>query len=277
MALSMFIFAAVDTQGKYLTESLHPFQVVWARQLGLGVAALALIARHGLAVMRTDQPKLQLARGVLGGASAACFIAGVSIVPLATAMTVTFVAPFLVTVLAALILREAVGLRRWIAVGVGFLGTLVVIRPGLGQVEPAVLLVLFAAFLFSLRQIASRALSSSDRTITTVAYTGLTSLALLSLSLPFVWQTPSGLQTWAMLAGIAVLAGVGEILLIRALEIGLAVVVAPMQYTILVWGTVYGWLIWGHIPDFWTWVGAAIIISTGVYIARREWLAYRAG
>ena len=275
MAAGMFLFSAVDTQAKFLTDTLHPVQIVWSRQLGLLIGVVILLAFRGLAILRTSRPGLQILRGGLAACSAVLFIAGVSFVPLADAVAVTFVAPFIVTVLGALILREPVGIRRWTAVTIGFLGTLIVIRPGMGVVHPAVALVLAAAVLFAVRQVLSRMLSGTDRTVTTVAYTALVGSLLMTLPLPFVWRWPtSGLEI-ALLVGIAVMAALAEVLVIKALEVAQAVVVAPLHYTIMIWSTIYGYLVFAQLPDLWTWVGAAIIVATGLYTLHRERLVVR--
>ncbi|MDF0597848.1 DMT family transporter [Psychromarinibacter halotolerans] len=276
MALAMFVFSAVDTQAKFLTQTMHPIQVTWSRQLGLFAAMLFLLARHGPSVLKTAHPWLQVFRGCLAAVSAVCFIVAVSFVPLADAVSISFIAPFIVTLLSAFILRETVGIRRWAAVTIGFLGTLIVIRPGMGVVDPAIFFVVLAAFCFALRQIVSRSLANSDRTITTVAYTALVSVVLLTLPLPFVWQTPTTGIELILLLGVAAMAGVGEFTLIKALEVGQAAVVAPVQYSLLLWSTFYGWLIFNDLPDFWTWVGALIIVSTGLYTLHRERLAAKA-
>jgi len=275
MAASMFIFAAVDTQAKFLTDNLHPIQIVWTRQLGLLVGVFILLALRGAAVLRTRNPGLQIARGVLAASSATTFVIAISYVPLADAMAVTFVAPFIVTVLGALVLREAVGLRRWAAVTIGFLGALIVIRPGMGVIHPAVMLVLLAALLFALRQILSRVLSGTDPVATTVAYTALAGSFVLTVPLPFFWQWPTtGLEV-ALLASIAILVALGEFLVIKALDVAQAVVVAPVHYSILIWGTMYGYLVFGQLPDLWTWIGALIIVTTGIYTLHRERAASR--
>jgi len=275
MAAGMFLFAAVDTQGKFLTETLHPIQIVWSRQLGLLIGVLVLLAVRGASILRTKRPGLQIVRGGLAASSATLFIAAVSFVPLADAVAVSFVAPFIVTVLGALVLREPVGLRRWSAVIIGFLGTVIVIRPGLGVIHPAVMLVVVAATLFALRQILSRVLSGSDRTVTTVAYTALVGSLLLSMPLPFVWQWPTTTLEVALLANIAILAALAELMVIKALEVAQAVVVAPVQYTLLIWGTMYGYLVFGQLPDIWTWIGALIIVATGFYTLHRERIVAR--
>ncbi len=275
MAAGMFIFSAVDTQAKFLTDTLHPVQIVWSRQLGLLIGMLVLLALRGFTIFRTAHPGLQIARGALAAGSATMFIVAISFVPLADAVAVSFVAPFIVTVLGALILREPVGIRRWSAVTIGFVGTLIVIRPGMGVIHPAVMLVILAAALFALRQIVSRALSSTDRTVTTVAYTALAGSLILSVPLPFVWQWPTTNLEIVLLVGIAVLAALAELLVIKALEVAQAVVVAPLQYTLLIWGTMYGFLVFGQLPDLWTWIGALIIVATGLYTLHRELVVTR--
>ncbi len=169
MFAGMFLFSAVDTQAKFLTQSLHPIQIVWSRQLGLLIGVVILLALRGPVILRTGHPWLQVLRGALAAASATLFIVAVAFVPLADAVAVSFVAPFIVTVLGALVLHEPVGMRRWLAVAFGFLGAMIVIRPGLGVVHPAAMLVVVAAAMFALRQILSRVLSDTDRTMTTVA------------------------------------------------------------------------------------------------------------
>ena len=271
----MFIFAAVDTMAKFLTTELHPIQIVWSRQLGLLLGVIVMLFLRGPKILKTKAPGLQILRGTVAAGSAALFIFAVAHVPLADAVAVSFVAPFMVTILAALILREKVGMRRWIAVSLGVLGTMIVIRPGLGVIHPAVFLVVIAAAFFACRQIISRALSSSDKTSTTVAYTAIVSLAILSLPLPFVWTWDLSAQTIKLLVAMAVLALVAETLVIRALELAEAVVIAPLHYSMILWGTFYGWLVFSDLPDFWTWIGTAIIIATGIYTINRERIVAR--
>lgn len=273
MLAGMSLFAATDAIAKLLTETLAPIQIVWSRQCGLLIGVLAIITIHGAKVLKTSQPKLQVGRGVLAATSATLFIVGVSYVPLADAVALTFVAPFMVTVMGALILKEPVGVRRWTAVFLGFIGTLVVIRPGLGVLHPAAFLLIIAAAAFACRQILSRVLANGDKTSTTVAYTAIVSWSLLSIPLPFFWQTPATPLEVILLATMALLAACAETLVIMALDAAQAVVVAPVQYILLIWGTMYGFLIFGQLPDFWTLVGALIIVATGLYTLNRERLA----
>ena len=273
----MFLFSGVDTMAKVLTDMMHPVQIVWCRQLGLLFGVLLLIVLRGRSVLRSARPGVQVARGVLAACSATLFIAGVGYVPLADAVSITFIAPFMVTVMGAVILGETVGLRRWLAVAVGFLGALIVIRPGMGIVHPAAGLIVLAAAAFALRQVLSRILAGGDRTSTTVAYTAIVSSALLTIPLPFYWQTPSSLTVIGLLVAMALVAAVAETLVIMALEEAEAVVIAPVHYSLLLWGTIYGFVVFSQLPDNWTLLGAAIIVASGLYTLNRDCIAARAG
>jgi len=274
MATGMFLFSAVDTMAKFLTDGLHPLQIVWTRQLGLLVAAVFLLIWSGPKLFRTSHMTLQILRGCFAACSATLFIFALRHVALADAVAISFVAPFMVTLMGAFVLREPVGIRRWIAVALGFAGSLIILRPGIGVVHPSGALVLAAAFFFACRQIISRKISDTDATGTTILYTALVGSVVLALPLPWVWTTPSDSQIMILIA-MAVLAGVAEICVIRALELTLAVVLAPVHYTLILWGTFYGWVVFGHLPDFWTWTGAAIIVATGLYTLRREYIVNR--
>ncbi|MDC0563744.1 DMT family transporter [Alphaproteobacteria bacterium] len=270
MLLSMFVFSAVDTIAKVLTTDFHPLQIVWTRQLGLVAGVFVMMALRGASLFETNRRKLQLARGLMAALSPALFITAINYVPLADAIAVTFVAPFVVTMFSALLLKEKVGIHRWSAVVVGFLGTLVILRPGFDGFEPALLLAVLAAVLFAFRQIISRYLSSSDKTETTVAYTALVAVMVLFIPLPFVWQTPVSGFHLLLMAIMAILAGLGEFLIIKALEVALAVVVSPVHYTVLIWGSLYGYFVFGDFPNYLTWIGAIIIILSGLYTLYRE-------
>ncbi|MBY6159964.1 DMT family transporter [Mameliella alba] len=275
MLLGFFSFAACDVLAKLLTESFHAAQVVWFRQIGLALGIIVLIVLRGPSLLRSRLPFLQIFRGITAVLSAVCFVVGVSFVPLADAVAVTFIAPFVVTVLGAVFLREPVGIRRWIAVGIGFVGMLIVIRPGMGVLHPAIGFTVAAACFFALRQVLSRSLSGTDPVVTTVAYTSLTSITLVSLALPFVWITPGEPWLWLVAIGLAVTAGLGEVLVIRALDIAQAVVVAPMHYSLILWSTFYGYVVFSDLPDGWTIFGCSIIVASGLYTLHRERLANR--
>ena len=275
MLAGFFCFAISDTAAKKLTEEMHPLQVVWFRQLGLLSVALWILSRRGFRVLATRHPFLQSARGFVAAMSATCFILAVREVPLADAVAVSFVAPFMVTALGALILREPVGIRRWSAIAVGFAGMLIVVRPGAGIFHPAIGLVVVAAGFFAARQILSRLIGSDDPTATTIAYTSLVSTVLLTVPLMIVWRMPESDWVLVSLVIVACAAALGEVLVIRALELAHAVVLAPMQYSMILWSTALGFIVFNTLPDRYTLIGAAVIMCSGIYTLHRERLASR--
>jgi len=272
MMLAMFIFSAVDAIAKLLTADYHPIQIVWTRQLGLILCVCVLLAVKGSVLFRTAHLKLQIFRGFIAVGSAILFIYSIKFVPLADAITITFISPFIVTIAGAFILKERIGIYRWLAVFAGFVGALIVLRPGFHSFHPALLLAGLAASLFALRQIISRHIGAHDSTMTTILYTAMAGFVLSCIPLPFVFEMPANSQHLMLMCAMALLAACGEVLVIRSLEIALAVAVAPLHYTILLWGSLYGYFIFGHVADIWTWAGALVIIASGLFTVYREWI-----
>lgn len=270
MALGFCFFGVTDMLAKLLAEQLPVLQVLWFRQSGLFIGVVVLLVMRGGHILRTPHPVLQMLRGLIALGSAGCFILALRHVGLADATAVTFTAPFLVTVFGALLLKEPVGPRRWAAVITGFIGMLVVIRPGMGIFHPAIGFAFIAALCFATRQLLSRYLSGADSIATTVSYTSLTTFLLCSIPLAFVWQMPASGWVLLLCGVIAVTAGLGEFLIIRGLDVGQAVVMAPVQYTMIIWSTLYGFLVFSDLPDLWTFVGCGIIIASGLYTLYRE-------
>ncbi len=265
-------FSCADILAKILTADYHPVQIAWTRYFGFAAVALAVLVLRGPALLKSVAPGTQLLRGMCAIVSAVCFIFAIRYVPLADAVAVSFVAPFIVTVLGATLLGEPVGIRRWSAVAVGFIGTLVIVRPGLGVFHPAIFLVVLAALAFATRQIVSRRIGRRDPTMTTLAYTALTSFVVLIPPLFFFWRTPQNATHLALMIGLTLMSGLGEFLLIKALEIAHAVVVSPMHYSQILFATFLGYVVFGDFPDRWTWIGSVIVISSGVYVIYREHL-----
>ncbi|MBX2825470.1 MAG: DMT family transporter [Gammaproteobacteria bacterium] len=270
MLCAMIMFAAADACAKLLTASFHPVQIMWSRQLALLLVVVFLLLRHGPAILKTTRTGLQIGRGALAVCSGLLFIYAVKFVPLADAVAASFVAPFFLTMMGAFFLGEKVGIRRWSAVVIGFIGALIIVRPGMGVIHPAAMLVVIAAGFYAARQITGRLLADTDSTITTICYTGITASLLTTLPLPFVWQWPDTSSQLMLLVAMSLLAGTGEILVIRALEVSEAVVLAPIHYTLIIWGTIYGYLIFNQLPDLWTWLGTTIIVAAGIYTLHRD-------
>ena len=200
MAFGMFLFSAEDTMAKFLSDSMHPIQIVWLRHFGLLCGVVVFLLLRGPTFLISKQPLLQVIRGVTATGSACLFVMALRYVPLADAAAVSFVAPFIVIVLGVSVLKEKVGLRRWMSVILGFVGALVVIRPGQNVLHPAVFLVVGAAFFFACRQVLLRFLSHAHLVSKTGAYKAITSMGLITLTLPLIWRLPDssqvGLYCW---------------------------------------------------------------------------------
>jgi len=265
-------FSCADIMAKILTADYHPVQIAWTRQFGVVAVVLVVLLLKGPALLRSVAPRTQLVRGLCAVVSAVSFIFAIRYVPLADAVAVSFIAPFIVTVLGAVLLGEPVGIRRWSAVTIGFIGTIVIVRPGLGIFHPAIFLVVLAALAFAARQIVSRHIGKRDPTLTTLAYTAITSFVVLILPLVFYWHPPENTTHLALMLGMTLMAGLGEFLMIKALEIAHAVVVSPMHYSLILFSTFWGYMVFGDFPDFWTWAGTIIVDSSGLYVIYREQL-----
>jgi len=190
-------------------------------------------------------------------------------VPLADAVAVDMLAPIFVVALSIPILGEKVGPRRWAAVVVGFLGAMVVIRPGLGAVHPAAMLIVISTALFALYQVVTRLLSAADHPLTTLLYTGGTGVAVLSFVVPFVWRD-AGLEGWLLMIGIGAVGCASNFLIIKAFELAQASFLAPLVYSQIVTGTLFGLVFFGDFPDAYTLCGAGLIVASGLYITWRE-------
>lgn len=271
MVAGVSLFPFMNATMKYLALHYPVPQIVWARFTGhLIIMLVVFLPHYGRRLIATRKPAIQLARSALMLASNLVFVAAIGRVPLATASAIGFTSPLLVTALSMPLLRERVGPRRWSAVIVGFLGALLVIRPDTGFADPAVLLLLVSSGAYALYQIATRWISAYDTAATGIIFAALMGSLATSLWMPFVFTLP---RTWfdvALFVGIGLLGGLGHYLIIRAFQLGQAAVLAPLGYVELVGTATLGYVVFGNFPDLPTWIGAGIIIASGLYIALRE-------
>jgi drug/metabolite transporter (DMT)-like permease len=265
-------FASMDTVSKTLVMEYSIAQVLWMRFAFFAVfaSALALIRGKGLTGgFRSERPWFQSARSVLLVAEIGCFILAFRYMQLADTHSIGAVFPLVITALSALWLGEKVGLRRWAAVIVGFCGVLVILRPGFGVFDPVSLLPLAGAIGFGVYQVMTKVASRTDSMETTLLYTGWVGLAAMTLFGPFHWTWPDA-WGWFLLLLAGFLGSIGHMTIIKALEIAPASVLQPFNYTLLVWATCIGFLVFGDLPDVWTVAGAAIVVSSGLYVWWRE-------
>lgn len=270
MALGFALFAVADTIAKVLLEYYPPVQVVFMRMLGLFLGVNFVMLYNLKWFGKTENFSKQLMRGLAQAGSAVSFLIGLKTIPIADATSIAFVAPLFVIILSYFILNEPIGIRRWLAVIIGFSGTLIIIRPGFEMINFGHLFIIIAAFLFAFRQIISRLLASTDNPLTTAFFTAYTSVFIFVLFQPLIWTPITDKNHIFLFVVFATFAGIAEFLVIKSLQIAHAVVVSPLQYTLLIWVTIFGFVIWGILPDFWTFLGAGVIIATGLYSIHRE-------
>jgi drug/metabolite transporter (DMT)-like permease len=264
-------FAMLDTTAKYLNLYMSTLQVVWARYTGAFLFPFIVSnpwTRPGLT--RTNRPALQIARSVLLLASTLCNFLALRYLQLAEAIALVFSTPFFVAALSGPVLGEWVHWRRWTAIAVGFLGVLVVTRPGAGSFQPAALLSLTAALCYALYSIATRVLARTDSNETTLFYSNIVGALALLPVVPFVWTTPSDPLVIALMLASGAMGSFGHYLLIAAHRLAPAAVLSPFIYTEIVLVTATGFLVFGDVPNRSTLTGAAIVVASGLYILHRE-------
>jgi drug/metabolite transporter (DMT)-like permease len=269
MLFAFLTFSVMDTIAKHLLGTLHPVQVVWARYTSQTVFIAILLAPQLRTLARTASPGLQLVRSGLLFSATLLFFTGLSLMEFAEAVALLQTAPLIITALAALVLGEAVGIRRWSGVCIGLIGALIIVRPGLGVFQPASLLPLGAAVCMASYQVATRMLSTADSIWTTLLYTAGVGTLIASAAVPFFW-TPPSLTEAMLMAVIGVIAGFGHLSLVYGLSQAPASMLAPFNYTALVWATLFGFVFFAELPDPMTLAGAAIIVGAGLYVWHRE-------
>ena len=269
--LSAWIMLPImDGFAKYLSADLPVLQITWARYFFTVAFTLpVMFFFYNKQLVWTDKPKLQFLRGGILLCANICFFYAISVISLAKALTLAFIAPLIVTALSPILLGEKVGIRRWTAVTIGFIGSLVVIRPGFVELNLASFAALGTGVMYGFYLIITRKLSTSDNPLLTLLLTGVIGAIIISCAMPFVWVNPT-LNQWSMMAGIGVFACIGHLFLILSLKYADASKLAPFSYFEIVTNIIIGYYFFNHFPDSWTFIGLFIIISSGIYIFKRE-------
>ncbi len=270
MLSAIALFSCLNGAVKWLTLSHDPLMVAWARNVGATVFMLAaFLPRHGLRLLRPSRPWGQLMRAGFLLGSTVLYFSGLSHFDMATGAAIQLTTPLMVTALSGPLLGERVGWRRWLAVGVGFAGALIVIRPGVDMRWP-VLFFVASALCSTFYQISTRFLASYDSPATGSTVAAAVGAIALTPVAPLVWSDPSGWLTIALFCGIGSVAAGGHFLLMSAYRYGEAATLAPFSYTNLLGAGLIGFLIFGDIPDMWTGIGAGVIVCAGLYVGYRE-------
>ena len=271
LILASTVFLGVsDVTAKYLSATLPSTEIAWIRFLVFAlIMSPAMLPGSPLYAMRTERPGLQLMRGVALLSSSLLFISGLRFLPIAEASATGFVSPLFVTALSIVFLGERVGVRRWIATALGLIGVLIILRPGTGAFHAAAFFPIVSALAWACTLIMTRMMSGREHALTTMTWSSIAGVCILSALLPFAWVAPSWHDIlFGVLIGVASTAG--QWIVVLAFRYADASVLAPFSYTQLLWVSILGFVIFGEVPDIWTVTGAVFIVGSGLYTAHRE-------
>lgn len=268
--IASVIFAVSDATGKLMVATLPPLEASWIRSVVVVLITVPVVLwRRGVAALRTSHPFIQIGRAMSVWISSLLFLTGLSYLPLAETSAINFIWPLLITVFSVLLLGEKVGIRRAMATLVGFIGMLIIVRPGSSAFQAAALLPVSAAILWAFASVLTRFMTSTESADTTIAWSAIVMAIASTLAVPFVWVTPSWYEI-----GLGVIVGLGSAsghaMVIVAFSRTSASALAPYAYLQLVWATICGYVLFGSIPDRWIIFGACIIVASGLYTIHRE-------
>ncbi|MFT3689029.1 DMT family transporter [Paenirhodobacter sp.] len=270
---SLLAFTLMDACAKLLAERYHPMQMIWTR-FAINLLVMCLLFRGRLLpLFRSRQPGLQLSRGLCQMATITLYFFAIQFMGLAEAATLFDINPVLITLGAALFLGERIGPRRIAGIAVAFLGALIILRPGLRTFDPMGLVVLASALTYTAGNLLTRRVRS-DGLATSILWSATVGTLLSSLALPFFWKEVATVDLPLFLA-IGVLGTIGQALVIRAFNLTEAGALAPIGYFGLIFSGMWGWVIFGQLPDQWTVIGALVIVGAGLYVWHRERMTSR--
>jgi drug/metabolite transporter (DMT)-like permease len=271
MLAAVACFALVDASAKWLTTGYSIVQILFfGRLVGPFFAIwLAWRSNRGMSDIRTARPWLHLLRTMLALMSIGTYFYALKLLPLAEAVSIGFSAPLFMAVLSIPLLGEKVGPRRWAAIVIGLIGVVVILRPGMVPFSLGAASAVVSGILYALALICSRKLSATESLPSLMFWFSVIALVATGLVLPFNWTTPAR-GDLIPIAVVALLTTFAQLFLTQAFRYGEVSLIAPLEYTALVWGVTYGWLIWGELPDALVFIGAGIMIASGIYLVHRE-------
>ena len=269
MLAATLLFSLSDVMAKYITQSVPAVELAAIRYAVFVLMASIPLLRPGHASLRSRRPGLQLLRGACVAGSAICFMLALHTLPVAEATAINFITPLVITALAVPVLGEVVGRQGWLAVGAGFCGMLIVVRPGAHGLQPAALLVLACSVMWSIAMLATRRLAGVDRPGVTLFWTAATGFGMFTAALPFN-LAPMDLHLALLCVAVGLVATAGQWLAIMAYRYARASVLAPLSYAQLIWATGFGFLVFRNVPDRWVLLGAGVIAASGLYVVQLE-------
>ena len=271
MLAAMAILPYLDVCAKFLGRQGVPIlEIVWARLFFGTLITLPFAWKlQGIRGLIPNMPVMHTARAVLLISATGFFFFGLKFLSIADTLSIFFVQPLIVTMLSPFMLGEKVGVRRWAAVVIGFLGTLIIIRPGFQEINPGVIFALLAGLSLAIYMLMTRKISGSAPAMVTTFYTSLMGALIMSVVVVFVWE-PASAQQWGLFVLLAFIANGGHYLIVKAYDHAEASLLAPLAYSEMIMATAAGWYFFGDFPDRWTFVGVGILIACAIYISIRE-------
>jgi drug/metabolite transporter (DMT)-like permease len=266
---AVFCFTLSDAMAKWLGQSMPVTQINWVRYVVFVPFAWFLVMRTAGGRVRVKSPQLQIVRGLLPAVSAVLFVFAIQLMPLAEATSVGFISPLLITALSVVLLGEVVRLSRWIAIVVGLLGVLVIVRPGTEAFQPAALLVVGSSSAWAFAVVLTRRMAGHDPTATTLLWSAVVGLVAMTFALPFGWAWVPP-QDWAFGLALGLVASAGQYFMVQAYRFAPASLLAPFSYSSLLWSVMLGWALFAALPDIWTLAGAVVIVVSGLVAMRPE-------
>jgi drug/metabolite transporter (DMT)-like permease len=271
MIAAMIVLPFLDVVAKFLAEQNVPIiEIVWARLFfGMVMTAPLVWKMDGARSLIPKRPIVHTIRAIFLVAATGLFFWALKFQGIAETLAIFFVQPLVITMLSPLVLGEKVGVRRWLAVGVGFMGTLIIIRPGFQGLNPGAFMALGAGTSLALYMLLTRRIAGSASAMTTTFLTSLAGAVLTSMAVVIVWQAPT-VQQWGLFILLAFIATAGHYLIVRAYDYAEASLLAPLGYAEMIMAVIVGWYFFGDFPDTWTFVGVGILIACAIYISYRE-------
>jgi drug/metabolite transporter (DMT)-like permease len=269
MVVATLLFAGMHAAIRHATQHLSGVEVAFFRNLFGLVVIVPLLVRFGPRLFHTEKFSLHMLRALINAVSMVAFFIGLSMTPLARATAIAFTAPLFTALLSALFLGEVFRWRRWSAIIVGFIGALVILRPGLDVVDTGSLLVLFSSLLWAMAMIDIKVLARTESSATITAYVTVLMTPLTLVPALFYWQTPSP-ELWVWLIFIGVIGTMGQFIVTEAIKLADMTVLMPFDFLKLVWAAFLGMILFAEVPDALTWLGAAIVFASSFYIIWRE-------
>ncbi len=271
MVGAMMLFPYLDVCAKFLGQWGVPvIEIVWARLFfSMVITAPILIAQEGISSLKPRDTFLNTLRGFFLVISTLAFFGALHFQGVAETLSIYFVQPLFITVLAPLVLKEKVGLNRWVAVGIGFIGVLIIVRPGLLQLNPGTFLAAASGLGSAITLLLTRKLAGNSSAVANTFYTGLFGSLFAGAILIFYWQTPS-FNIFLVMLVLALIGTTANYLTLLALQFAEASLLAPFGYTEMINAVLGGWYFFGDFPDHWTFVGVAVLVACALYISYRE-------